>query len=435
MRFFRTSFLTLALIASSALLLVGCQSGDPNQGITIDDVPLDRRIGVISSLGSVPTTSQGTHLLKLDNGDTILLKSLSINLDDEKYADTAVEVRGILTYTKGDKPLMEVQNIDILENYVLEDRDAPEWKTYSSTLFSIDYRDDFELEKDSQGVTFTKTIEPEDMEDEDEPLEDVVSVTLAPKEEGLDLLDFLSLDSDDSSELLSRGFTRSQIGRENYPAVRRSEDSTLTFYVEGEVNFYTLQLETSDHEDALKHENIFFDMLNTFELESGAVEGDEMMEEGDEMSSDALESRTLDFETEEMMDSNEGSSEPREVSVEPQGEYESFSSDTFGVTFQYPSNLYFEGTSAPGTIRRYRFGDASFDDEEADPNVLVTIDLLSESAPEGETITVDGKTMTQVMTGGNVEVYYEGSNRTYKVTGPLANEKMTLYMASLIEEE
>ncbi|MEZ4087114.1 MAG: hypothetical protein R3B71_02125 [Candidatus Gracilibacteria bacterium] len=84
-------------------------------GIVVDEMPQDRRIGVIEELDDNDTV--GTHRLRLDDGDTILLQSAAINLGDDKYDEVGVEVRGVITYTKGNKPLMEVTNIDILEDY------------------------------------------------------------------------------------------------------------------------------------------------------------------------------------------------------------------------------------------------------------------------------------------------------------------------------
>ncbi|HLG25483.1 MAG TPA: hypothetical protein VI588_01660, partial [Candidatus Gracilibacteria bacterium] len=96
------------------LLFSGCQSQNKDAG-HIDEMPLDRRVGIIKSLGSIRTESAGTHLLQLDDGSTILLKSLAINLDDERYSSVTVEVRGVITYTKDEKPIMEILNIDVLD--------------------------------------------------------------------------------------------------------------------------------------------------------------------------------------------------------------------------------------------------------------------------------------------------------------------------------
>jgi len=437
----RTRFLALGSLLFTLLLSLvffsGCQSSETEEGITIDDVPLDRRIGVISSLGNVKTSSQGTHLLKLDDGDTILLKSLSINLDDEKYSKAAVEVRGVLIYTKGDKPLMEVQNIDILEDYVLEDTKAPKWETYAGALFRIDYRDDFEVEKDSDSVTFTKRVledeESLDEEstqevDEEDALKDVVSIISTARGEDEDLLTFLDLESNESSDLLAKGLTKSKVGVQDLPAYKKveSETSDITFYVEGDANFYTLAFDGSEHDDALKMENLFYEMLASFELIDASSLPDE-----DFFEDDVIDSRTLELDGEEDFSEDEDSDsteEPDDIAI-VEG-YEEYASDSFDFTVQYPKSWYFEGSAGgSGVIRHYGFGDEPLDESSAD----ISLDLLS-TAESGESVSYGGKQLTKVKSGSSVEIYFEGGSRVYRLSGPASQESVLLQMASSISE-
>lgn len=427
---FRSSKLFFAAVFIAALGFAGCQSADDHQGIVIDDVPMDRRIGTISSLGTVPGTTQGTHLLKLDDGDTILLKSLSINLDDSKYRDEVVEVRGILTYAKGEKPLMEVQSIDILESYEMETTKAPEWKTYSGALYSIRYRDDFVMEKDSDGVTFTKTIEEDDdtaadesmtQESEmEEPLKDVVSITVTSKEEDQDLTSFLSLESDETNDLLAEGFTKSKVGPHNLEAYKKSTDESLTFYVEGDANFYTLSFTPSEHPDALKNENIFYEMLATFELTSG-------MSEGMEEDNDAMSSRTLDIES---LGDDSGSME--ELQLEPVTGFETFESESVGFSLQYPKSWYFEGSNSnePGVSQVYEFAQEPFDEG---GSAVVTLSVAGSDTSDSE-VKAGGVTLGKSVRGGNVEITYRGDGRYFRLIGPKSMESTLLTMAASISE-
>lgn len=421
----RTSRFYLAAVFVGLLALTGCQSADPQEGIKIDDVPMDRRIGTISSLGAANTS--GTHLLRLTDGDTILLKSLSINLDDSKYKDEQVEVRGVLTYTKGEKPLMEVQSIDILEGYELEITEAPEWKTYSSTLYSIRYRDDFVMEKDSAGVTFTKTIESEEVEGstqetEEDELIDVVTITVASKDEDETLVDFLGVESDDSADLLAEGYTKSKVGPLNLEAVKESSDGSLTFFVEGDANFYTISFEASDHPDALKHENLFYEMLATFELTAGAPEG-----AGED---DAMSSRTLDLDDLE----SGSSSEPvlEEVVLEPVTNYETFESDTVGFSVQYPKSWYFEGknSSEAGVSQVYSFAQEPFDEG---GSAVVTLSVASSDNSSSE-VSAGGMTLGKSVQGDTVTITYRGDGRYFRLSGPASMESTLLNMAASVSE-
>lgn len=424
-------FLFSVFIAS--LALTGCQSSQPNDGIVIDDVPTDRRIGVITSLGGVPSTSSGTHILKLDDGDTILLKSLTINLDDSKYKNQAVEVRGVLTYTKGDKPLMEVLNIDILEDYDIQSTKAAEWKSYSGTLFTIRYRDDFELEKDSQGVTFTKTIEPEELdssstqEEETEPLTDVVAIAIAPKEQDQDLIAFLGLESDAVSDLLAEGLTKSKVGPLNLNALKNVESDTISFYVEGDINFYTLTFEKSDHPDALKHENIFYEMIATFELTSG--DPDSVFPDDE---NDALGSRTLELDFDNDSSGAVGNPPVEEVTLAPVTGFETFESGSVGFGVQYPKSWYFEGanSSEAGISQVYSFSDTPFDEG---GETIVSLSIATTDTSSGE-VNAGEKTFGKTVTGSSVEITYRGNGRYFRFKGPKSMESTLLNMAASVTE-
>ena len=416
--------LTFMLVTSLAFLGgCGSQGSDLDEnGIVVDEMPQDRRIGVIEELDNDDTV--GTHRLRLDDGDTILLQSAAINLDDDKYSDVGVEVRGVITYTKGNKPLMEVTNIDVLEDYVIEDTKAAQWTEYDGSLFSIRYRDDFEMEKSDGEVTFTLAIEPEDEDAEpsDEPMEDIFTIFYAPKEEDEDLLGYLGLESDGAEHLLPAGLARSKVGVLNLDALKKEEDGVVTFYVEGENNFFELSFEVSDHENALKHENLFYEMLGSFDLKGDVPEGFE------EMDNSLMESRTLDVDS---VHSGEASTQPQVYTVDLSN-YESLASDTVGFSLQYPKSWYFEGSnsSESGVSQVYNFGDESFDEG---GSALVTMSVMS-SDPSTSTVTADGKSLGFNDKGGTVDVVYKGNGRYFRFSGPKNMQQTLINMAASVSE-
>lgn len=106
------SFLLITFVAFSFSVLAGCQSESERQSKNFP--MMIRKVGVIRSLGGAKTASEGTHILQTEKGDSILLKAVDINLDDEKYQDKTIEVRGVWLQVN-DEELLEVQNIDIVE--------------------------------------------------------------------------------------------------------------------------------------------------------------------------------------------------------------------------------------------------------------------------------------------------------------------------------
>ena len=105
-------FIAYLLIGLFMFGFTGCQA-TADQGQIKNPPILIRKIGIIRSLGGAKTSSEGTHLLQTDNGDTILLKSKDVDLDDEKYHGKKVDVRGVWLHGN-DEQLFDIQNIDIM---------------------------------------------------------------------------------------------------------------------------------------------------------------------------------------------------------------------------------------------------------------------------------------------------------------------------------
>lgn len=267
----------IGLLVFTTVSFTACQntkSAENQRGAMVDDVPLDRRIGTIESLGGIPTSSQGTHLLKLKDGSNILLRSLNINLDDTKYKDKTVEVRGLLTYTKANKQVMDVQNIDILEEAPVEEKAKVTTKDYKNTTMriSLKYRDDFELNEDSKSVSFTKKIvDPSTTTAKDASMGKMLSsrihgiyIKTTAHKEGETLADFLKLKGT-SSDLLPSDYSKSKIGTTGIDALKQTSVDGLTihFYFEHANSFYEMSYIGSDDSENLTDQNHFYEMLNS----------------------------------------------------------------------------------------------------------------------------------------------------------------------------
>lgn len=438
----------------------GCQMLQPKETPpNVDEQPLDRRIGLIKSLGGVKTSSQGTHLLQLDDGSTILLKSLQINLDDLQYSGKNVEVRGLITYTTDGKQIMEVENIDILQNETPASEQQVSWEDYASAglNFSIKYRSDFKVDDtDSTKVSFSKEVQPEPVTQQTLQTEAstqsgpvshdfIIEKTDLKKDE---LLTFLKLKDDSSAELLAKGFTKSKVGAMSMDSLKKTDGNKIIYYVVGDP-VYQITLDSGSDQETLSDQNLFYEMLGTFRImgadSSTGHEGDLL--------------NNLDMGSQQPLKVTSGSTSESSASAGSNGSglinfdaaasgvatiesipatqqqlegYAKLQSDVFNFALQYPKSWYYAGSagSDTGVIRHYEFGSKPLDEQPGN----VFMDVMSGTVPGGSQVTANGKTVTKTSSGSNTVLYVQGTgSRVYKITGPSAQESTLLQMAGSIE--
>ncbi len=282
----------ILFIGIAAVSLSACQKPAIREADFTEHAPLDRRIGQIDSLGGIKTSSQGTHLLKLDNGSAILLKSLNINLDDQKYRSKIVEVRGLLNYTKDKKEIMDVENIDVIDEAAAHQPVIVGWKGYISPAlgFEARYRDDFQIQETPQRVSFIREIKPitppsekpqtetqqKDVSTTQAVNEHTISVEITPHTNQKTLLQFLGLQNDDINSLYAGGFTKSKIGTNALDAYKKDiykksdplngNIREIHFYLDYNDTFYEIRFTGSDNNQLLEDQNVFYDFVNSFKF-------------------------------------------------------------------------------------------------------------------------------------------------------------------------
>ncbi|MBD3328259.1 hypothetical protein GF340_03050 [Candidatus Peregrinibacteria bacterium] len=409
------------IIAAVVFSLGACQNNNDDRAI-IDDRPTDRRIGEIKSLGSTVST-KGTHLLELDDGSTILLRSLSINLDNTDYKNKLVEVRGYINYSKElAKPLMDVDNIDIIDVALEDDEEEPKWQKFEDATIdlSIKYRDDFEqsivngdiiFEKEIENVDETANGEADDTSLETSPQAITITVSTISKSDDLDLLSYLNLESDDSSTLLGEGFTKSKIGLKNMDALKfvNENNGSLEYYVENEDLIFIFSFKANSP-DYREYENLFYEMLRSVEI--GA--------------SDSNIDDDSDNEQEETTENE--MREPTQIDIES---YETFESDSVGFEIAYPANYYFEGQNSDesGVSQVYTFADGPL--EENDP--LITVEIKSGDSPASNPTKINGETVYVSESGNEITAVRVIDGRLFEVSGRAGIRDTVLGMASSIQ--
>lgn len=483
------------LIFGSLFGFYGCQyfqqKGEP---VAVDEKPQDRRIGVIKSLGGIRTSNQGTHLLQLDDGDTILLKSLQVNMDDEKYLGKTVEVSGILNYTTDRKQIMEVMSIDVISEQSDLMTQEISMKQYNNALmgFGINYRSDLTVDETSSNKVIFKKAVAEKTEIKAGTSESTNSLpvpdsgTQMVKEHRLTIgkqpndgtvFDYIkalypSLKSDSASDLMAIGISKSKIGAEGVDAYKKvgteSGQTTVTYYSGGPDSVFIIELETGNDGQTIEDQNLFYEMLGSFRPSASSELSDKESFTEQTASNDLEQDQTAskndknvppvtsaeeNFKQESDTkndSSNEALASQQEPDLstafdqqdQPQAEsssqevpagFTTLQSDSFKFSMQYPTKWYYSGSAGTNAnvIRHYDFGSKPL--EEAPGSV--SMDLVSGSVPSGSTVSINGKDLTTLTDGDTVSVFVKGSgSRVYKISGPSSQQDTLLQMASSISD-
>jgi len=472
----------------------GCQASSNNQQQPsgIDQTPLDRRIGTLQSLGTVSTNSQGTDILTMDDGSTVLLKSLAIHLDDPKYLGKRVEVSGILTYSTDKTQVMEVQSIDVLENTTAATQQlsaTPTWRDYvnENLGFRVKYRDDFMSNENGPTITFTRPLSQQALAammamtqqssgSQQMVQSHVINITVTPRAAGKSIAkDFLNLNNDNTSTLLAAGITKSKIGLDGIDAYKQVDPQShdlVSFSFDDGNNFYKISYQGGDDSQNLEDQTVFYDFLGSFKLSNGSMSSTQ--ESGTSVSSDVTPttpdptpSPVVTPPTPSPVSSPVPAPSPTPAATqvvdptpapvptpaptttptptpaptttdsgtqETMAGYSAFTSSGYKFSLQYPKSWYYGQTTATDSdvVRRYDFGKDPVDTTPGNVN----LDIVSGSIPAGETKTLNGKTIIQTGTGATDIYYYKGANgRVYRVSGPSSMQSSLLNMITTIQEQ
>ncbi len=474
------------ILAFSLTSLSGCQNNPPEQGNGIDQTPLDRRIGVIQSLGGATTNSQGTDILTMDDGTTILLKSLQINLDDPKYLGKKVELSGVLTYTTDNKQIMEVQSIDVLEDVAAApatQQQAPTWQDYVNAAlgFQVKYRNDFTVAENGQTITFTRPVSPDafiagSSQEAAAPStmqmtqDHVITVMVTPHSAGADLVkDFLKLPDDKAGTLMGAEYNKSRIGANGIDAYKHVALNNVTFSFDDGSNFYQISYMSGNDSQAIEDQNNFYDFLASFQLLNGPsvtqqaiitpvanpvplpaptptpapVTTSSTQSDFNISNSNPVPApiNTITIPPASSDSSGSATTGTSNSSVSPGTTQEllpgfsSFSSSAYKFNLQYPKGWYYGQTTSTDSsvIRRYDFGSKPVDQQPG----TVNLDVVSGGIPSGTTTTVGDKMLVMTSNSdGTISYYYKGqSGRVYRMSGPSNMDIVFKNMFETLQEQ
>jgi hypothetical protein len=401
----RSLFIFLAFMG---LALTACQNGSSDQYADIDHVMLDHRIGKIKSLGGVITSNKGTHLLELENGNSILLSSVGINLDDAEYKDKTVEVSGVLNYTSGNKQMMEVQGVDILSDDSENQTPVLSWKEYSneSLGLSLSYRDDFSFQEELNKVTFSKSAAS-------------IVIQVINNNQNQSLLQFLNIQDSTDQGLVSAGLSQNKIGTDTMNAFKKTSSTgkMIEYYTLQNGKIYHLTFDGKNSDNFQDDQNIFNEIVNSLKI-SGS----------DQKPILPPVDTSKDAPTDSPPPPKQAEGSIALAAQEIPENYVSFESSGFKFALLYPKSWYYgnASTAEKNVVRRYEFGTKPLEEEPGS----VYLDIVS-SAP----LTLEDKEVKKIVTANQIELYTKGnSGRIYRLSGPASQEQILLNMAVSLKD-
>jgi len=403
LRSFLSKGLVLVMLFIFAIAATGCWPFGGEEETTLTEQQVQqKRVGTLKSLGGM-SVGEGTHLLEVSGGHTIRLKSENIDLNQEKYLNNKVEVRGYIEKAEDGKDVMDVRSIDLDEDEMINGTEQ-EYKN-ADLGFSLTYLDSWEIESNDDEVTFTAAVPEEEVEDEameedteaaedeeeTESMEpDMIIVKRVPNPDKETVETYLEL-PDDPDELITLGYTQSLIGIDKLEGLKKESADKLEVdvWLARQEYVYIFRFVGADNETTLNNRNTFYSMLSTFKFIG--MSDDE--EEGDDEATEEEEEADLpELEEPEEYDEPEiEAAEPEEEDpvIEPEDETEdekapATSSSTYGAIAQYINETLDDiapeaSDSGSWQATNFEFVDPNYvyveySDGSADRRVLLTYD-------------------------------------------------------------
>lgn len=409
--------IVLVMLLALPLFASGCSWFGGGDDITfMDEAQQEKRIGTLKSLGGM-SVGEATHLLEAKGGHTIRLRSLNIDLDQEKYLNKIVEVRGLIGTASDGKEVMDVVSIDLSEDELDDSKMKGEEKEYKNADlgFMLTYLDSWEVEESDTEIVFTapapvseEMMEEEEAMEEEDVMEEVVTDRIVISKEAnpnsLTVETYLGLPSD-ADDLIVSGYTKSLVGVDQLEGLKKEspDKMEIDIWLDRNDTIYQLTFIGSDNKDTVNNRNTFFSMVSGFQLIGFTPEDEEDDDEENEIELPELdEPDVTPYEPPEEEEEEEPPVVVEEITVVELDE-PAVSSSSYGVIANYIGETI--NSIAPESSDGGSWSATNF--EFVDPN-YVYVDYSDGSDSRRVLLTYDQE-------GGlstNVEAYFEPGDTT-----------------------
>ena len=403
-------------------VLGGCQASVSPEQVKQMAMGQEKRIGMLQSLGGAFVSSKATHLLRMDDGKTVYLKSDVLDLKNEKYIGKEVEVMGGITRTKDGNQTMLVESIDLIDAEAASAEEVPEWMDYASENLgiSLKYRSDYLLKEIAGNIVLQpKPVEKEDgsgvqLENDQKSLAEI-SFSLLSKAEDFDLAKEMNIKGWENSDVLAGGYNRSKVTQKAVDAFKKASNSgkEIIYYLKNSNGSYKISFKAGEtQEDFISEQNMFYDILASVDFR-GALPPTGIATKETEVVVEALQD---DVKSTDSSDDLSG--------------FSTFTSESQKFTIQYPKSYYFGSAAAnQGAVVSYEFGIKPLEEVAGE----ISLDIVRALPKDGKQAEFSGKKMTVVASDAGVSVYIAQNGKVFRLSGQSSKEGLLKQMASTLK--
>ncbi len=260
--FFRSLSVVALLLVVTAF--AGCslfQKQDVIPAASQEEKQLDKRTGTIQVQLDAATHAV-KHILQTENGESIELSSLSVELD--RYVGRKVQVEGMFEERENKLQVETIttlsEELGIKKNYV-----------NGSMGVSFSYPANWNVDESSVAKDGILRIFPFNVSQIERDSIDAVTITRLDNPERKSAKDWLKLDEffrPTKEAATAYSYQESVIGKQQYPAVKTFVESPyqVNFFVQREVNLYEIAFDSRQPEEKNINENAFYEMISSFDF-------------------------------------------------------------------------------------------------------------------------------------------------------------------------
>lgn len=397
---------------TALFILTGCGLNGSSKVVTLQ--------GVVDEQ-SMTDHQNGTHLLTTEKGEIIPLKSISLNLSNNKYADSVVEIVG--KYDKDE--VLLVSSVTVLRaNEKNADDEGLVDDIYKNTDlgFQIKHPSNWKLVEGAEIQFFSPEFT------EKSPDADYFQISMFAFDYNpsfaLDGAPTTPLQSFFSRDFLDLGSFDSylvKIGPDMLDAIKIENADGVSYYMYRNKVIYNLSFIPSKSNSLIENKAVFKAALSSFRFLGFTVtdiESDSTMTDG------------------EFIDDSDGSSNllkkgfESDYSIDYEN-YTSFESLPYHFTAIYPSDWYYSGRSNAGNgiLHHYGFSTESVTTE----NEILSLNILSSVVKKGSKLPINTEAYKVSEADGNVGIYVVMRDQGFHISGPAKYEDVLLAIASSIK--
>lgn len=246
------------------LLVSGCTFFEKQAVIpevSQEEKQLDKRTGTVQ-IQLDAQTRVVQHVLQSENGETVKLASLSVELD--RYVGRKVQVEGMYEEREN---MLQVELITTLS----EELGVKKSYINGALGASFSYPANWSIDETNVAQKATLRIYPFTVSEIERPTIDAVSIVRLDNPERKTAKDWLKLDElfrPTPESAAGYSYQESVIGKQQYPSVKAISLAPyqVTFFVQRDVHMYQISFDSRQAAEKNTNENAFYELISSFDF-------------------------------------------------------------------------------------------------------------------------------------------------------------------------